>query len=464
MSLSPTFPYSFIPRGEAAVLLPPASVELFTLAGDGSFNTAIPTWKDGTVMSVTAKEYLDGLIWFLANPAEHTEWPTDTALAARDDLYLLARPLRDRIKAILLAFRLTGDLRLLDGVVKWLDISKGKLAVGYRNHDPSVVTWDASPFRCWVVAHSGFPTTIYGTDLTPMNEVKWHATIAEVTYALFLNLGNTSPAGYNYTTEYNFWLDYLTNDFVPKWSGGGTADWRDTYRGVRRTPNYSTPHHRAGAGEWPIVINGGEMHSSVSSTNLAWFMWKLTGNVNAFDEFNLYTGWWLDIDSVTAEDPTYGTCRLWPHTCPSQGSGSNYAQPATYVAYTPMDLLTTYLEGAHSRVGASLMTEIANTHKGFFFLPGTPWVGGAFDTLISYGDIAGEVPVGGMTNNPKSGIAQIDGTLNQTFTVFPFETGDTVLEDAATILLAKSFGGGKATPKDPHINAAFMLKYALAET
>src|SRR5690606_13450222 len=151
---------------------------------------------------------------------------------------------------------------------------KANLDTGYRGHDPDVVTWDASPFRCWVTTGGGQPANLYGTDLSTMNEVKWHAGLAMYTYALSLNRGKTSPDGKDYEAEYDFWIDYLANDFVPKWSGGGTSGWRDTYRGVRRTPTYSNPHARAGAGEWPIVVNGGEAHSSVSSTHLAYFMSK----------------------------------------------------------------------------------------------------------------------------------------------------------------------------------------------
>src|SRR5690606_25919976 len=154
-----------------------------------------------------------------------------TKKAMGGDLYQLARPVRSAVQAITVAHRLTGHPELLDLQVRILHLTKPTLRVGWRKHDPSEPPASgASPFRCWPVDGRPQPADLHGTDLTPMNEVRWHATIAEVARALRDNRGNTPPAGWDYQAEYDFWRDYLTQDFTLKWSGGGTSGWRAGYK------------------------------------------------------------------------------------------------------------------------------------------------------------------------------------------------------------------------------------------
>src|SRR5690606_16950428 len=54
-------------------------------------------------------------------------------VAASDDLYKYGRDLHTHYQSMLLAFRMTGDLRLLDEIVRLTDIQKSKLHDSWRD-------------------------------------------------------------------------------------------------------------------------------------------------------------------------------------------------------------------------------------------------------------------------------------------------------------------------------------------
>src|SRR5690606_10309211 len=56
-----------------------------------------------------------------------------------------------------------------------------------------------------------------GKDTNQLDEIKTHAMIASVAYALELNRDLKSPGGRNYGAHADFWQDYLVNDFEAKW-------------------------------------------------------------------------------------------------------------------------------------------------------------------------------------------------------------------------------------------------------
>lgn len=434
---------------------PPSSI---TLLGDPDFNPTAPTWWDGTPITGAALTEYQGLLWW----ADEDNWTQHTGinsgsdgglddLADSDDLYKMGRYLRDRMQCLTLALALTRDLRFLDTLVRVMDIAAGDLKPGYRRHNPSVVTWPASPYRIWVNTGGGFSDDITGTDLATMNEVKWHAAVAEVTYALYLNRNHPSPAGYDYQAKYDYWIDYLTNDFIPKWRGGGTGGWRNKYRGVRRTPNFSSPHHRATAGEWPIVVNGGEGHSSVSSTHLAYYMHLLTNEQSARDEFEWMSTAWLDVDCQVVSGH-----RIYPHTSPAQGSGTNYAQRSAYVNYNQADAIVAHVLGMWpERWTSTVIEQMALSFKDWFLLPDFLSIGSS-STKGTYGNITGNVARGTMTNNPDSGRTMQQLIINPYFLIAPW--GD--VDDEFEHIRSFSGAGTPANPRVPFFNTAKLLEAA----
>src|SRR5690606_9499418 len=131
-----------------------------------------------------AKRLLDGLLWYVRNPTKHLDGDRIRGYAREGDLYQLARPVRNDIQAVWVAYRLTGIAEFRDYAVNLMQLAEGSLRVGWRNHDVSAVpATGPSPFRCWPTFGGGQPPRLYGTDLSTMNEIRWHATIAEVARA-----------------------------------------------------------------------------------------------------------------------------------------------------------------------------------------------------------------------------------------------------------------------------------------
>lgn len=398
--------------------------------------------------------------WYAANPNEHLDRSVAN-LADRDDAYEY-RHLRDRISNTLLSFRRIEDLHLLDAVTTWLGLCRRHLRVGYRDHDPSVVTWPASPYRMWP-SKSGMPPNLRGTDLQVMNEVKWAATIAEVAYALHLNRDLVSPGGLNYAQEADFWHAWLVDDFVPKWSGGGVSGWRQEYRGVRRHPTYYSRepgvgpqrYGRATAGHWPVAVNGGDMHSSISSMLLAHFVHLLTGSDTALGERDWLAGNLVNVEMVRTPSPG-GQTLVLRQAWRSQGSDTELSLRATYVGYVCSDLVTAHLEGI-PHITREVLTEFTRAVRHFLWLPGVTDTGAS--AALTRPDILGGVNRAGIQTHgsPRTQAQALNFSL---LTIAAWdETG--FLEREADRLHGLGWSGGWSTPKTLAATAGRLLRAAL---
>lgn len=448
----------------------------WNLLGVPSFNPSDPKFKSGVSItngSTNVTEFRNmhnGLLWFANNPTEQFSSNTHSQLTS-GDLYQLARTVRDRMQSFLIAFRITGDLRMLDVLTAWLKLSKQSMAVGYRDHDTSVVTWSASPYPCWITRGGGQPSNLYGTDHSVMNEIKWHASIAEITYALYLNRNFTSPGGHNYQTEYNFWYNYLVNQFTPKWSGGGSADWRINYRGVRRPPTYSTQsggnnnatqrYGRAAEGAWPITVNGGDLHSAISQSHLAYYMGLLTGNPNGIAELNWASENFVTDSSQLVAAGSYGQARVWGHgQRGAGGSTSVTAQGATYLPYTIMDMTNMCLEGASPVVNTNLLKELANAVEAFVIIPNVQ--SNSSNAPIVNVDSCGGVNRGIFVTSYTSLRTQAQLALNPFTVILPFTSGTNIRNTIKTQLDKNASWQGTITqPKNPMYHISLLLDKAL---
>ncbi len=405
-------------------------------------------------------------LWYAENGQSHFDKPI-TWVTGQDDVYTLARTLRDRVSNVLQCFRASKDLRLLDAAARWIGATRINRRVGYRGHG-SQVTWPASPFPCYVAGADGQmfdgEPRIKGTDLSVMNEVKWHATIAEVAYALHLNGARTSPGGLDYGQEADDWIDYLVNAFLPKWTGGGTSGWRADYRGVRRSPTYANGsgggpqrHGRPAEGEWPVCINGGEFHSSLSAMLLAHFMHLLTGSEAARVERDWLARNLAEVETPQVPSPT-GTARVWRQAWRSQGSDSVLAERATYVGYPVSDLVTARLEGI-PHITDDLLIEMFRSVRHFMWLPNV--TDGAAATIITRGDICGGVTRGPVQAHNGSPRTQGQALYFNYLSSIPWEpTG--YLEAEAHRLHAQSWSGGWAQPRTLAATTGRLLKAALS--
>lgn len=436
---------------------PPADPGDLNLIGNPDFDNNNPTWWDGTAITGAALQLYQGLRWW-ADPAHwssHRDGSVNS-FADDDDLYSLARELRDRLQQMMFGLVLTKNLEFLDAIVTAMNITKQNLKVGYRGHDTSVVTWSASPFRCWVTTGGGQPASLYGTDLSRLNEVAWHAFIWQYTAALKANMGFTSPGDFNYGSEYNYWRDYLVNEWLPKWQGGGTSGWRDNYRGIRRTPTYSHPYRRALAGEWPPVIAGNDVHSNISSMWSAYYAQDMVPSQAAAAaaelEWTLTT--WRDIDT----DMVSGN-RLWAQTSKANGSTARYAMASAYPGYVCGDMVMGYLlQVFPSVINEQLLSDMAGTMNDWFFTGDLSSSSTSFDGA-SMGDIAGEVLRGDMKSVNPQARRRMSSLVLKPYAILARWGGSTI-NATNDFMRGLSWTGTTTQPTTPFPYTTELLKFA----
>lgn len=278
--------------------------DLFGLEGNAAFNTGSPTLKDGTALTGDLLSYYNAVLYWAINAAATTDpwvYVNPVNRFGNSDAYSTARYGQQIQTAILNAFRLTGDLRLLDRLIaaynamsatalttSWLvggsSPSQATLAEAYLLQARSTQTLarytitlsggayarvDANPaygnpwsphLKVLVRGAGGLAGTWQnGTDLS--NEGKLMAIIPEFAWTLHLNRGKTSPAGHNYGTLADTWRD-VAEGYAAAWMGDRLENhWSWNYRGDEWTGSTA---RRAPTGAYPMhAVNGS--HSAMDN-------------------------------------------------------------------------------------------------------------------------------------------------------------------------------------------------------
>lgn len=139
-------------------------------------------------------------------------------IAKSGDSYLIGRFGNMLETAYVLAYRETGDRKLMDYVNKFMVAAQS----GVRDHN-------GDGFRDILYRLKG-TGSLYNKDISTMEEMLAHGTLASLTLAL-------KQAGYSSTASW--WTSYLKNDFVPKWQKRGGLKHPLTHPGV----NYIRFHY-----------------------------------------------------------------------------------------------------------------------------------------------------------------------------------------------------------------------------
>ncbi|MBX3144962.1 MAG: hypothetical protein KF813_14480 [Trueperaceae bacterium] len=300
-------------------------------AGTSSDLRGNPSFSPSSLSSAARSSY-DALWSVIRNPSGQNP----TAWASSDDLYVYARTLHTHIQSLLLAFRVTGDLALLDEVDRLTTIMRSKL------HDSWRGTRDGSSQRDgylnWVWRGSDDKTHA-GKDLNELDEMKTHALIAVVAYALDLNRDLRSPGGRNYGASADYWEDYLVNHFEKKW--------RSRHGKASGFPFMVRPH----------------AHTYHSWLKWHYYMGLLTGKSGYTREAERMAGiiWNRELKTVSTST---GTAYVWARSIVSEGGGENYLQPTTYARYVYADIVELHLEGFGRWADTSEVRRFANTVSG----------------------------------------------------------------------------------------------------
>lgn len=260
--------------------------------------------------------------------------------AKSDDLYTYARKLHTHIQTLLTAFRVTGDLKLLDEVDRLTQLMRRELADSWRSTKDGSSQRDG--YLNWVWRYNS--KEYYGKDTNKLDEIKTHALIASVAYALDLNRGYKSPGGRDYGDHADFWLDYLVNHFEAKW--------REREKEPTGFPFMMRPH----------------THTYYSWTKWHYYMGKLTGNSGYSRQANDMAEMLWDHEIIPTSSPS-GTAYVWNRSVISEGGGADYLHPVTYARYVFSDAAEFNLEGFDKWASDDNLTRFARTVAEFVIDP-----------------------------------------------------------------------------------------------
>jgi hypothetical protein len=254
--------------------------------------------------------------------------------AKSGDIFTYGRQAYSYLQAVLTAFRFTGDLALLDHVDVIAEHMRAELKDGWRRtRDGTDGTRDG--YLNWVDKYESSPS-FRGKDLTKINEIQTHATVAMIAYALEANRDLRSPGGRDYAAHADFWKDYLVNHFEAKWR---QREGKPTGFPLL-TATHTTEHHK-----W-----------------LQWhyYMWKLTGKQAYLDEANaMADDTWSDFYIV---DTSAGPAFVWARSLASlDGSQAAYLQPNGYARHVFGAAVDLHLEGFHNWAVEENMARFART-------------------------------------------------------------------------------------------------------
>ena len=260
--------------------------------------------------------------------------------ALSDDIFVYARSLASHVQAVLIVFRMTGDLALLDHVDTIAEAMRSKLADGWRGtNDGTDGTKDG--YLNWVFRPGGSDSHA-GKDTRRIDEIGAHANVAAIAYALEANRDLSSPTGRNYAERADFWKGYLVNHFEAKW--------RD---------RYSRPYP-----QFPVLNTEGQTGTYFKWLRWHYFMGKLTGDsAYSIEATRMADIFW---DHMYEIDTPSGTAYVWAAGIAAlDGPNSDLLNASTYTGHFYGNSVELHLEGFHHWASNENMRRLARTFTEF---------------------------------------------------------------------------------------------------
>ena len=295
------------PGGSPSVDRPAAPVPsgAFDLRGDPAFDVSkLPAeaqvWHRRLWTSIDASIY-DAYDW-----------------AKSDNLYKYARDLHTHVQFLLHAFRATGDLKILDEIDYIVELMRGKLNDSWRDVRQGSASPGKDGYLNWVWRASG-ADQYYGKDDHQLDEIKTHALIASVAWALEVNRDLKSPGGRDYAAHADFWKDYLKDHFEAKW--------RERMGKPTGFPIMIRPH----------------THTYYSWTKWHYYMSLLTGDQAYLKEAERMAG--VLEREVVEVSTSGGPAYVWTRSVLGEGGKEDYLHPNVYARYVYHDAIEFFFEG-----------------------------------------------------------------------------------------------------------------------
>jgi len=242
-------------------------------------------------------------------------WMDPVKQASSGDLYVYGRNFNTYMTSLIMAYRVTGDFKLVQQMDSLMEIVKSELT---DTNGDGYLNW------LYLTKTDASSDPFLGTDLHIMDEIMTHAMVAAVAHTF-------KQAGLNGSA--NFWTDYLNNDFEAKWRGRNKK-----------------------ASGFPFLTKN-LMHPYVQWIRYHYYMGKLTGDGSYIREANRMVG--VVKNNMRATSTPVGVGYVWPHRVELNGLVSTGCQPITYVKYTIQGLADL---GSHSGLfDTTFMRRVANT-------------------------------------------------------------------------------------------------------
>jgi hypothetical protein len=258
--------------------------------------------------------------------------------ATSGNLLDYSRPLYTYVQSVLVVFRLTGDLALLDHLDVIAQHMRSRLADGwFGTLDGTDGTKDG--YLNWTY-QSGDSKAHRGKDTLELDEIGAHANVAAIAYALEANRDLVSPSGRDYGAHADFWKDYLVNHFEAKW--------RERKKKASGFPFMTRPF-TATHSKW---------------TRWHYYMGRLTGG-GAYTTEAVRMADVLWAHNYPIETPS-GTAYVWAHGIAALGgANSDTLSASTYGRYLYGDIVDFHLEGFHGWASEENMRRFARTFTEF---------------------------------------------------------------------------------------------------
>ncbi|NDJ76264.1 MAG: hypothetical protein GYB65_08385 [Chloroflexi bacterium] len=256
-------------------------------------------------------------------------YPNPDNAASSGDLYLIGRSLNNHVTALLTAFRVTGDLALLEEADRLMELARAEL----RDDD-------GDGFMNWRWLYDDSVESYYGNDYHKMDEILAHSLVAAVAYALRQNEQFNPIFG----EHADFWTDHLGNDFLGKWEARGDD------------------------------IDKSLAHPYSNFMRLYYYLYRLTGDEAYLDEAN-YRADVLD-GSMIEVDTGNGMAFTWDHRVVLPGKEPWGCQPTTYSLQTVLAFQDMHLENFNRYADDVYMTHYMVTFRELVLQYGTDAMAG----------------------------------------------------------------------------------------
>lgn len=261
-----------------------------------------------------------------------------TRRAARADLYTYSREINNMFVALLAAFRVTGDLALLDEVDRLAQHMRAQLDdawTGSARRDQG----SKDGYLNWVWDQDNSDTH-KGRDLHEIDEMRTHAMVAQLAYAYAQNADLRSPNGVDYAERADFWADYLKNHFEAKWRERNRVPWP-------RFPFLERPH----------------LHETLEWVRYHHYMYLLTGEEPYEAEARRLSR--VAFENFREADTPSGPALVTPRSVLSMGGTLDYLLPSVYFRHVVATVVDLHFEGVAPWGDREVMEMLARTLSEF---------------------------------------------------------------------------------------------------